>query len=252
MTTLTLDTDTANGYVRLTITPTADVTRVRRSDVNGTQDVRTLTGQLPHVGTDVLTLDDYEAAHGPARYTVTTTAGTVTGSIVFTLASPWLGTPENPQHSTAVHSVLDYGAGGQTLSTVHEPEGPLDPIVIVRGGSTRRGSLRVAAGTYAEALKIYAILRRGQAMLLRTPGDHAGMDMYFIPMTYEIVTALAGGAASVFDVTCSYIEVGRPQGDLSGALGWTYAGLEAAFVSYADVEAAYASFGDVRIDRRKP
>jgi hypothetical protein len=252
MTTLTLDTDPANGYVRLTITPTEDITRVRRSDVNGTQDVRTLTGQLPHTGTDVLTLDDYEAAHGPARYTVTTAAGTVTSSIVMSLPMPWFGTPENPQHSVSVNSFEDYAAGMSTLSTVHEPEGrDLDPIVIVRGGSTRRGSLRIEGGTYAAALKILRIFQRGQTMLLRQ-SDHAGMDMYFVPMHADIVTALAALKSSQFDVTCTYIEVARPNGALSGALGWTWAGLEAAFTTWGDVEEAYASWADVRIDRRKP
>jgi hypothetical protein len=252
MTTLILTTDPANGYVRATITPTADVTRVRRSDVNGTADVRTLTGQLPHTAPAVLVLDDYEAGHGLVRYTVTTTSGSVTASIVLGLLSPWLGTPENPQFSAPVESVMEYGAGMQTLSTVHEPEGRAAPIVIVRGASTRRGSLRVAGGTYAQALTILRIFQRGQAMLLRQPGDHGGMDMYFIPMNAEIVTAMAARSASVFDVTVSYIEVARPAGALSGALGWTWPGLEAAFPSWGGVEEAYASWGDVRIDRRKP
>lgn len=252
MTTLVLNTDPANGYVRLTITPTADVTRVRRTDINGTADVRTFTDQLPHTAPAELVLDDYEASQGQARYTITTTAGTVTGTIVHALTGPWLGTPENPQFSVRVKSVEDYGTGGQTLGTVFEPEGrDVAPIVIVRGGSTRRGNLRVAGGTYAEALKIYRIFQRGQTMLLRQV-EHAGMDMYFIPMTFDIVTALAAREASIFDVTCSYIEVARPAGALSGALGWTWAALEAAFETWADVEEAYASWGDVRTDRRKP
>jgi hypothetical protein len=251
MTTLILSTDPANGYVRLTITPTADITRVTRTDANGTRDVRTMTGQLPHTDDTVLTLDDYEASHGSARYTVATTAGTVRGTIVLALKDPWLGTPENPQYSTAVPSVLDYSASGETRSIVHEPEHELgEPIVIVRGSTTRRGSLRVGAGTYAAALKILRIFQRGQTMLLRQPGHHAGMDMYFIATSYEIVTAAAWQEHSVFDVTCSYIEVGRPGGALTGALGWTWAELEAAFPTWAAVEAAYATWGDVRTDRR--
>ena len=252
MTTLILTTDPANGFVRLTITPTADVTRVRRSDVNGTRDVRTLTGQLPHTGVDVLELDDYEAAHGTARYTVTTAAGTVTASIVLALTGPWFGTPENPQHSVVVNSFQDYNAGTSTLSTVHEPEGrDIAPIVIVRGASTRRGSLRIEGGSYAAALKILRIFQRGQTMLLRQP-EHTGMDMYFVPMNADIVTALAALKSSVFDVTCNYIEVGRPEGALSGALGWTWGGLETDFPTWGDVEEAYATWGDVRIDRRMP
>jgi hypothetical protein len=250
MTTLIIDTDPSNGYVRLTITPTAEVTRVRRTDVNGTAEVRTLTGQLPHAAPDVLVLDDYEA-NGAARYTVTTTAGTVTGSIILELPTPWLGTPENPQFSVPVRSFQDFNSGASTLSTVHEPEGRnAAPIVIVRGASTRRGNMRIEGGTHAEALKILRIFQRGQTMLLRQ-SDHAGMDMYFIPMNFEIITAAAWGRDSQFDVTLSYIEVGRPAGALSGALGWTWAALEAAFPTWGDMEEAYASWGDVRTDRRK-
>jgi len=251
MTTLILNADPATGSVRLTITPTAEVTRVRRSDVNGTAEVRTMTDQLPHPAPDVLVLDDYEA-NGHARYTVTTTAGTVTGVIILPLASPWLGTPENPQHSAAVASVLDYGAGGVSRATVHEPDGDDAPIVIGLGGSTRRGSIRVSTvgGTYAEALNVFRILGRGQTMLLRQ-AEHPGMDMYFIAGNYDIVTALPDRARSVFDVTASYIEVARPAGALSGALGWTWAALEAAFPTWGDVEEAYATWGDLRTDRRK-
>jgi hypothetical protein len=252
MTTLVLNTDPATGAVRLTITPSADVTRVRRTDTNGTADVRTLTDQLPHAAPDELVLDDYEAAHGQARYTITTTAGTVTGTIHHALSGPWLGTPENPQFSVRVTSVEDYGAGAQTLTTVFEPEGrDVAPIVIVRGASTRRGNMRVAGGTYAEALTILRVFQRGQTMLLRQT-EHAGMDMYFIPMSFDIVTALAAREGSIFDVSCSYLEVARPNGALSGALGWTWAALAADFATWADVEDAYASWGDVRTDRRKP
>lgn len=251
MTTLILTTDPANAYVRLAITPTAVITSVTRTDANGTRDVRAFSGQLPHATMTELVLDDYEASHGLARYTVTTSAGTVRSSIVLALTGPWLGTPENPQYSAPVASVLDYSASGETRSIIHEPEHGLgEPIVIVRGSSSRRGSLRIGAGTYAAALKLLRIFQRGQTLLLRQPGHHAGMDMYFIATSYEIVTAAAWQEHSVFDVTCSYIEVGRPAGALSGALGWTWAALETAHATWADVEAAYATWGDVRTDRR--
>lgn len=250
MTTLTLTTDPVNGFNRLTIEPTAEVTRVRRSDANGAADVRTESGALPHPLPDTLVLDDYEA-NGTATYTVTTTAGTVSATIVQTLLTPWLGTPEAPQFSAAVRSVLTYGAGTSTLSTVHEPEGRGDPIVIVRGASSRRGTMTVQAGTYPEALNLLRLCQRGQTMMLRQL-QHPGMDMYFLPMNSEIVTALAAGARSVFDLQVQYIEVGRPKGYLSGALGWTWDGLAADFATWDDVADAYESWGDLRIDVRKP
>lgn len=250
MTTLILTTDPGTGSNRLTITPTAEVTRVRRTDANGTADVRTMTGVLPH-STGVLILDDYEPAHGVATYTLTTAGGTVTGAITLALSSPWLGTPEVPQYSAPVPAVLDYGAGTSTLSTVHEPDGRYDPIVIVRGASSRRGSLTVSGGSYPAALNLLRLCQRGQTMLLRQT-QHNGMDMYFIPMQADIVTALAAGPSSQFDLTLQYIEVGRPTGALSGALGWTWESLAAAFPTWGDVFEAYATWGDVRLDQRKP
>lgn len=251
MTTLVLTTDPATGSNRLTITPTADVTRVRRTDAKGTADVRTLTGQLPHTAPAVLTLDDYEASHGTATYTVTTTAGSVSGSIVLALASPWLGTPENPQHSAPVASVLDYGAGTATRSTVHEPDGDSGPIVIVLGTATRRGSMTVQGGDYPATLALLRLCQRGQTMLLRET-QHPGMDMYFLPMQADIVTSLQAGPGSRFDLAIQYIEVARPTGALSGALGWTWADLATDFTTWADVAETYATWGDVRIDRRTP
>lgn len=249
MTTLTLSTAAATGSNRLTITPTAEVQRVRRSDVNGTADVRTMTGQLPHPSAaGVLTLDDYEA-NGEATYTVTTADATVTGTIVTDLDTPWIGTPENPQFSAAVPSVLTYGAGSATLSTVHEPEGRADPIVIVRGAATRRGSMLLEGGSYADTLNLLRLCQRGQTMLLRQL-QHPGMDMYFLPMNADIQTSLAAGARSQFDLAVQYIEVARPAGALSGALGWTWDGLEAAFPTWDDVYDAYATWGDVQTDTR--
>ena len=248
MTTVILTAHPATGYNRLTITPTADVTRVRRTDANGTYDVRVLDGQLPHAAPDVLTLDDYEAAKGTSTYAVITTAGTVSGSIVLALTSPWLGTPETPHYSAPVASVLTYGAGVVNQSTVHEPDGA-PAIVIVRGGSTRRGSMTIQGGSYSTALNLLRLCQQGRTMLLRET-QHPGMDMFFMPMNADIITSLAAGAASQFDLSVQYIEVGRPTGPLAGAFGWTWDDVPASFDNWWDVFDAYANWADVRLDRR--
>jgi hypothetical protein len=252
MTTLLLTTHPELGHHRLTITPTATVESVTRTDSNGTYEVRTMTGVLPHLAADgVLLLDDYEAAQGPATYTVTTADESLGDTIVMALTGPWLGTPEAPQFSTQVGAVMTYGAGTDTLSTVHEPEGRYDPIVIVRGASSRRGTMTVEGGSYAETLNLLRLCQRGQAMLLRQL-DHPGMDMYFVPMHADIVTVMAAGRASSFELSVQYIEVARPKGFLSGALGWTWAALAASGMSWGDVFNTYASWGDLRTDVRKP
>lgn len=250
MTTLLLTTDAPNGFNRLTITPTAAVTGIRRSDANGSVELRTMTGQLPHAAPAVLLLDDYEASEGTSTYTVTTTAGTVSGSIVLALESPWIGTPEAPQFSAAVPAVLGYGAGGSTRSTVHEPDGRGDAVVIVMGGAKRRGTMTVQGGTYATALALFGLCQRGQTLMLRQT-DHAGMDMYFLPLNWDIVTSRTDGAASEFDLDIQYLEVGRPAGALAGALGWTWDELLATYPSWNAQYAAYSNWGNVRTDTRK-
>jgi hypothetical protein len=251
MTTLLLESDPGTGSNRLTITPTADVTRIRRSDANGTWDVRTLTGQLPYTGPAPLVLDDYEAVNGTSTYTVTTAGGTVTDSIVLALTSPIVSVPEAPNFSARVPSVLEYGANTNTLSTVHEPDGRPGPVVIVMGGSTRRGNLSLEGGDYAAALNLLRLFQRGMVMQLRQT-DHPGMDMYFMAMRSAIVTSTNWGRASQFDVEVEYIETDRPAGALAGALGWTWPAVEADYATWGDVFDAYASWGDLRIDKRKP
>lgn len=248
MTTLTLAPSPATGSTRLTITPTATVTAVTATDANGSRTVRTITGQLPHPS-GVLTLDDYEAAHGKTDYTVVTAAGTVKASAELVLDSLWLGTPEAPQFSARIASVLNYSTGAETFSTVHQPEGRYDPIVIVRGASTRTGNMTLQAGTYAEALNLLRLCQRGQTMQLRQL-QHPGMDMYFVPTKFDIVTPLVAGAASEFDLQLSYIETGNPTGPLSGALGWTWDALLAEYDTWDELLTAYASWGDLRTDTR--
>jgi hypothetical protein len=82
--------------------------------------------------------------------------------------------------------------------------------------------------------------------------QHAGMDMYFLPMQADIVTAISAGRGSQFDLQIQFLETGRPTGYLSGALGWSWDDLAADFATWDDVAAAYASWGDLRIDVRKP
>lgn len=248
MTAITLQAQPGNGAIQLTITATEQLDRVMRSDANGVAEVRTLPGVFPKAagGAD-LVLTDFEAASGAVSYT----AGTATKSITWALAGPWLFIPVMPNLSVQLASILDYSAGGQSLGSVHELLGRSAPVAILRDMGSRRGSLRIYAGTLAQALRVVNAARQGQVLMLRQP-EHQGMDMYFTATGYGTPVLETRGAGTVFGVDLSYIELDRPAGPLSGALGWTFAALASAWPSFATLPAKYATFQDVRLNQVKP
>jgi hypothetical protein len=249
LTTLTITPNAATGSHQLSIVPTGTVTRIQRTDANGSYDVRTLTGQLPWtVAQGTLTLDDYEAANGSATYTVTTAADVVTAVAVLTLAKVWLGVPVTPQFSAQVDAVLDYGAGLDSRATVLEPDGSPFAVVVTRSASSRRGNLELFAGDYPAALALLRLVGRGQVVLLRQ-SQHAGMDMFFVATSADIKALVVAQGDSRFSVKVSYIEVPRPTSPLSGALGWTWAELKNTYATWGDVFADFATWGDVRTNR---
>lgn len=246
MSTLTITPKPATGSHQLSIVPTGTVTRIQRTDRNGSYDVRVITDLLPWTAAQgTLTLDDYEAAAGTSTYTVTTSADVVTGSAVLTLDGIWLGVPVTPQFSAKVQTVTGYGAGLESRNTVLEPDGSPNPIVIIRSASGRRGQLSLWAGTYEAALALLRLCGRGQIIFLRQT-DHGGMDMFFTATGANLSTLRTDGTSSVFGVDVQYIEVPRPRGPLSGALGWTWGTLRNTYATWGDVFNAYATWGDVR------
>lgn len=248
MTAITIQAQPDNGALQLTITATEQIDRVTRTDANGVAEVRTLPGIFPKAaGGAALVLTDYEAASGAVSYT----AGTATKTITWALPGPWLFVPVMPNYSVQLKTLLDYSAGGQSLGSVHELLGREDPVAILRGMGSRRGSLRLYCGTFAEAQQVVGALRRGQVLMLRQP-EHQGMDMYFTATSYGLPILETRGAASVFGVDLGYIQLARPAGDLSGSLGWTFAALASAWPSFATLPAKYATFQDVRLNQVKP
>jgi hypothetical protein len=249
-TTATMLANPATGSVQLSITPSGTITRVQRTDANGTYDVRLLAGILPWpAASGVLTLDDYEAANGSCTYTITTSVDSASGAVVLDLGGPWLGVPVTPQFSSRVDSITGYGSALESRSTVLEPEGSPFPIVITRTGSSRRGRLELWAGTYPAALNLLRLAGRGQVMMLRQ-SEHAGMDMFFTVnggTTLKTLTVAQG--KTVFAVDLDYIEVPRPAAPLSGALGWTWGQLKNTYATWGDVFNDYATWGDVRTNR---
>lgn len=194
-----------------------------------------------------LVLTDYEAASGAVAYT----AGAATVQVSWDIGAPWIFVPVMPNYSIRIKSLIDYSAGGDSLGSVHQLLGRDDPVAILRGMATRRGTMRLYCGTFAEAQAVVDATRRGEVLMLRQP-EHRGMDMYFTATSYGIPVLETRGAASVFGVDLGYVQLARPSGDLSGALGWTFAALAAAYPTFSALPTAYATFQDVLLDQRKP
>ncbi|AYN57561.1 minor tail protein [Arthrobacter phage Corgi] len=215
----------------------------------GTAHASTSTRMVPSTP---FVVTDYEAASGPIRYDVVDLDGRLESLDVngFVLDSPWLFTPIIPGYSRQLRTVRGIGADLENLSTVHAGLlGRTDPIVVMRPVGLRAGTMTIWAGTYAAALDIVSPLKQATPMMLRQP-DHAGLDMYFAPLGAALVHEDQEGAGTTWGVQVRYQEIKRPEGDIAGALGWTYADLEAAVPRYSDLPRTFATYADMRLNKR--
>jgi hypothetical protein len=237
----------ATGSVQLRLTGSGTITRIDRADANGTTAVRTLPGVLPwtYAGADLI-IDDYEAAHGLAAYSAD--AG-VAASCTLLLDTPWLFTPLQPAYSAKVSTITGYSAKRAGRSSIFEPLGRPDTVVITRAMGQRAGSLTAYAGAYADAAAMLDACDRGEVLMLRQ-AEHAGMDMYFVAKDAGIDVLHIEGGKSLFGINLEYQEVARPAGDLAGALGWTFAGLALSAPDFVTLTRRYATFEDMRLDHR--
>lgn len=199
-------------------------------------------------------ITDYEAASGPVRYDLISGSGVVVSIDVpgFVLDGPWLFTPIVPGYSRKAVAVTGIDTKLEDRSSVFDGLlGRPDPVVVLRPPGLRSGSMEIYAGTYADALDILSPLQQATVMMLRQP-EHAGMDMYFAPAggSPEIVNLTTAAGRTVWGVKVPYVEVKRPEGDLAGALGWTYADLLAAVPRYSDLRRTFATYADMRINKR--
>lgn len=199
-------------------------------------------------------ITDYEAASGPVRYDLISGSGEVVSINVagFVLDGPWLFTPIVPGYSRKAVAVTGIDTKLDDNSNVFAGLlGRPDPIVVMRPPGLRTGTMEIYAGTYADALEILSPLQQATVMMLRQP-EHAGMDMYFAPAggTPQIVNLTTNAGRTVWGVRVPYVEVKRPEGDLAGALGWTYADLLAAVPRYSDLRRTFATYADLRINKR--
>lgn len=243
MTTMTATADNTNGAVTLDLNRTSAVARIRRTDVNGTSDVRTMPYQL--TGTGRVVMVDYEATHGLNTYTALSSVGTVlaTASATLTVEKPWLSVPVLPELSVKVEQVSDYSAGRTSSTVVHQVIGRPDPVVNIGKLGLRQGTLEIWTPDAASARALEAVTDAGEVLMLKQAVT--GLDMYFTAVETESVPYSPEGAATRYRFTIRYVEVLRPEATLKGGRGWTYNELAASFATFDEVTAAYASFDDL-------
>ncbi|WP_457950425.1 hypothetical protein ACTAQI_07535 [Pseudarthrobacter sp. alpha12b] len=246
MTTFTATPDNSTGAVVLEITQNASVQSITRSNSNGFSSVRISSGQLPSPSGGKTIVTDYEAAHGLNVYTVTTTAETLSQSATLTIDKPWLLVPIAPNYSEQAESIVNYSAGRETNSTVHNIIGRSDPLVVIGKLGSRTGILEIWTTSLEDASRLVRVFDRGEAVLLKQAVS--GMDMYFAANSLDVDPyAVSGPENTRYKLTVSYTEVSRPYGNLAGALGWTFDALASQYPSFDAVTAAYATFDDLTI-----
>lgn len=242
MTTIAATPNTANGSVSLDLTLTASVTKVVRTNVNGSEEVRASTGQLPSAASGTMVLIDFEASFGLNTYNAYAADGSfVTTSTTLDIVNPWISVPVMPQYSEQVETITQYGSSREAATTVHRPLGRADSLVVMGKLGDRTGSLQIFCSTYADARKLERIFERGEVVQLRQRVE--GMDFYFTVTSIPVAPfSVQGEGATRWSLGINYVEVRRPIGNLAGAFGWTFSELASSFVSYDAVTAAFTDY----------
>lgn len=213
-----------------------------RSDANGVRPVRLYANEDPATG-GLLVVDHEAAVAGPITYTVTTDT-TVTATTALDLDETWLSVPVLPQHSVRLGLVTGYAEESPSQTTVHEIIGSEYPAFTLRPLGRRRGSLVLWCATYADAVAVLALYRRGETLLLRQP-DYPGLDLYHVATgRVSISPADDDAAPASWHLTVEYHEAPVPTAPLSGALGWDYAAAAELHPTYAESYAAFPTYAD--------
>lgn len=250
MTTITETPDIATASVLLSITKTATVSRVERTDINGTHEVRVPAYTLPSAGTGILHLTDYEAAHGLNTYRVYHSGSSVaaaTQTATLTLNSPWLFVPVLPELSAAVSQITTYGSARTSSTIIHKVIDRTDPVVNMGKLGLREGTLDIWCPNYLTTRALDAAVDSGEILMLRT--EVPGLDMWFTVSDTDVQPFNAEGALTKYRYSVRFHETARPEGLLKGARGWTFDEIAASFQTFDQVTAAYTSFDNLLISK---
>jgi hypothetical protein len=256
------------AVLRFTVVAGATViTRIVRSDSNGTNAVRLPAGQLPASGD--IAVEDYEASMltgTPITYyaydavglvaqaTVTdepTFANTVPGLVYLTCPPrPGLGRALNTGARADEPVVTSYDARSVAASTVHRVVDRVDPVVILRTAPLPEGVLQITCPSLATAQGIRFVLAQPYTFMLRQ-SDQNRLDFHFV-VTGTGLTHNADPWGTVegrlerrWTLDVSYTEIATPPEEVTRTAAWTYADLTAAHATYVAVQGTYATYLDL-------
>lgn len=240
----------SNPYIRrfsvrsLPVGWSDDNVSLTRTDANGVQTVRLLSGQALSNGSLVVT--DHEAALvGDVTYTFrsgTNALASVTTSLAG--AATTLAPSVFPQFGITDVFVTGYDAQRESGTRVHEVIGRSDPVARIGAMKTRRGTLSVWCEDYAGTQSVLDVYARGEVVLLRQP-NHAGLDLY------HVTTGVRQGAYDSefkrWRLDVDFIEVASPLGPLLGTVGWTWDNVAQTFATWDDAQAFFATWNELQI-----
>jgi hypothetical protein len=249
LTSLTATPDIATASVLLSITKTATVNRIERTDINGTHEVRVPAYTLPSAGTGTLHIYDYEAADGALTYRVygAGAAAVATKTATLSLAQPWLFVPALPELSVTVPQITSYRSARNTSTILHKVIERRDPVVKLGKLGLREGQLDIFCPDYLTTRELDAAVDSGEILQLRQTVP--GLDMWFAVVDTDVQPISEEGAQTTYLYSIRFSETSRPVDLLKGARGWTYEELANSFDTYAEVAAAYATYGDLLINK---
>lgn len=259
MTVTVLDRNASRLRIQINNPDAYPIATVMRTDAAGTRTLRTETGTLPSSAT-TLVLPDYEyslEAGDTPTYTVyvgslayaTVTADPNTDTGLLTLASPTrptAGLELNDDEGAAGSVLATYEDTRAGQHTVHQVIDRTDPIVILRPGSLRTGTLTISCPDRTTARTVQDALSAGDVLQLRQ-SDVPDLTMYFVTTSAAVTHAQDVPAAGQprWSVVAQVTEVAWPTGDVVPVTVWTFDDVAAEYGDFNAVAATFATFADL-------
>lgn len=245
--------DPQRVHLRLLNPDGFNVATLIRTDANGTRTVRTLAGLLPSTAA-AIDVDDFEyaLAGAPVRYDVYDAGNVIRGTVSVPTGqfphSLFLTVPLDPSSGLELAQegnlisettlVIDYDAARSSQSTVHEIIGRSDPVVVLRGAVSQRGTMRFVAPDHTACERLVDALALARVFMLRQT-DVAGLDLYFV---VENVAKRGTAERTAWEITALFAEVSWPNGAYTPITVWTYADLAAGYADYNEVAVSFVDY----------